>query len=153
MECGYTLKIQFLEAFKPALIQHVQPLARALRGKSALYAFLTPPGSMGLRVHRDASFLVVYQVHGSKNWNVWEPSDLSQVPSTADLVPNPNGSKHCITLDAGDAMFIPYGWPHAARAAGEEASLHLTWTIDTLSPHHLSSFLNRFLRYVRARGC
>lgn len=143
LEEGNTLKLQFLEVFRPDLLSAVRQLDVALHGKSTLYGFLTPPGTRGLSVHRDASSVVVYQVSGRKSWHVWRPDDASEVPSKAGLVPTPSGEEITFTLEPGDAMFLPFGWPHAAEAIDDEASFHLTWTIDHLSPEGFLSFTSR----------
>jgi hypothetical protein len=143
LDSGFTLKVQFLETFAPNLLDLVAPLARLLKGSVTVYGFLTPPGTRSVNVHRDASSVVVLQLEGQKTWHVWEPPIGAEVPSVGRLEPAPPGAERSFTLNPGDAMFLPFGWPHAADGVGDAPSLHLTWTIDQLSPAALSSFLDR----------
>ena len=143
LDQGYTLKTQFLETYKPELIEMINPIQRTLRGRSTVYGFLTPADTRGLSVHRDASSVIVLQVEGRKSWHVWEPEPGSVVPSAAGLTSSPPGHEHTFTLAPGDAMFMPFGWPHAAEATGDGSSFHLTWTIDHLNPAQLGHFIDQ----------
>ena len=91
-------------------------------------AYCTPASSQGFGVHHDTHDVFVLQVSGHKRWRVYEP--VVELPlktqrwaaSDAQGVGEP---VHDITLQAGDTLYLPRGWPHEATAADAD-SLHIT---------------------------
>ncbi|AEW99775.1 JmjC domain-containing protein [Streptantibioticus cattleyicolor] len=83
-------------------------------------AYLTPPRAQGFGRHHDDHSVLVVQLHGSKRWEVFGPG--SQGPEAVVSA----------TLEAGDVLSIPAGFPHVAHTT-DEASLHLTIGLHTLS--------------------
>ena len=91
------------------------------------YGFLTPAGNQGMLPHRDASHVLVLQLSHRKNWELF--AHPGEVRGTAGLDVDPHdGPTHRFTLDAGDLLYLPHGWPHLARTP-DESSLHLTLTL------------------------
>ncbi|MFF2060220.1 JmjC domain-containing protein [Streptomyces sp. NPDC058200] len=83
-------------------------------------AYLTPPRAQGFDHHHDDHSVLVAQLHGSKRWEVFAPgSQQSEALVSA-------------TLEPGDVLSVPHGFPHVAYTA-DEASLHLTLGLHTLS--------------------
>ncbi|CAE8606078.1 unnamed protein product [Polarella glacialis] len=98
--------------------------------------YLTPPGSQAVRLHNDDQDVFLFQVWGSKRWTVRNAPQL--LPYTEEML-----GKDCpvpenlvgpplleFTMEAHDVLYIPRGYLHEA-ATGEEASLHITFTIPT----------------------
>jgi bifunctional lysine-specific demethylase and histidyl-hydroxylase NO66 len=76
-------------------------------------AYVTPPASRGLGVHRDTHDVFVLQVHGRKQWDVLDPDG------------GPGDRLVAAELAPGDCLYIPQRFPHAAWTAAT-ASVHLT---------------------------
>jgi hypothetical protein len=98
-----------------------------LRAPVSAHVFLTPPESRGFKPHRDGHGSLILQLHGSKDWEVYD--DVSGLqgprrtgPVTTHALP---GEPQTFTLTAGDVLYIPEWWVHAARASAQ-GSLHAT---------------------------
>ena len=90
-------------------------------------AYLTPAAAQGFAVHHDTHDVFVLQVSGRKRWRLYEP--VVELPlkgrrwaAATDSAGDPVAE---LTLEAGDTLFIPRGWPHEAMTTDVD-SLHLT---------------------------
>lgn len=108
---GATIVLQSLHRYWPPLTRFCRELELALTHPVQVNVYVTPPASRGLGVHHDSHDVFVLQVHGHKQWDVYEVG-TETMHIAADLQP-------------GDAMYIPKAFPHQARTA-ESASVHLT---------------------------
>ena len=94
--------------------------------------YVTPPHAQGLAMHFDDHDVVVLQLAGSKAWRVFPAACGAGLPRlfaarTAPCCDGAAPTEH--TLTAGDVLYIPRGFPHAA-ATRECASAHLTLAIE-----------------------
>ena len=94
--------------------------------------YVTPAHAQGLAVHFDDHDVVVLQLAGSKVWRVFPAVCGACLPRlfTARTAPRCDGAaptEH--TLTAGDVLYIPRGFPHAA-ATRDGPSTHLTLAIE-----------------------
>jgi lysine-specific demethylase/histidyl-hydroxylase NO66 len=90
-------------------------------------AYATPAASQGFGVHHDTHDVLVLQVAGAKRWRIYAPLlelPLKQQRWSADLG-DPGEPVEDLTLEAGDTLYLPRGWPHEATAADAD-SLHVT---------------------------
>ena len=110
---GATIVLQSLHRFWPPLSRFGRDLELALTHPVQVNAYITPPASQGLGVHRDEHDVFVLQVYGRKRWDVHDPDGRAEERLiVAELAP-------------GDCLYIPQRFPHAARTAAT-ASVHLT---------------------------
>jgi lysine-specific demethylase/histidyl-hydroxylase NO66 len=110
---GATIVLQSLHRFWPPLSRFGRDLELALTHPVQVNAYITPPASQGLGVHRDEHDVFVLQVYGRKRWDVHDPDGRPEERLiVAELAP-------------GDCLYIPQRFPHAARTAAS-ASVHLT---------------------------
>jgi len=90
--------------------------------------YLTPRNSQGFKTHYDDHDVFIMQIHGKKNWNLYqqavekpfrgEPFDSSEHEA---------GSLNLnFTMEPGDCLYIPRGYMHDATNVGSEPSLHIT---------------------------
>ena len=90
-------------------------------------AYYTPSSAQGFAVHHDTHDVFVLQVAGTKRWLWYEPvvelptGDQRFSPERHD----PGEPAADFTLEPGDTLYLPRGWPHEARTADSD-SLHLT---------------------------
>lgn len=115
---GATIVLQGLHRYWPPVTALCRDLEHVLTHAVQANAYITPPGSQGLRVHADRHDVFALQTTGRKQWVVYEDGD-EQAP-TLDA-----------TLEPGDSLYVPRGTPHAARTV-DEASVHLTIGISQL---------------------
>jgi bifunctional lysine-specific demethylase and histidyl-hydroxylase NO66 len=110
---GATIVLQSLHRFWPPLRRLGRDLELALTHPVQVNAYITPPASQGLGVHRDEHDVFVLQVYGRKRWDVHDPDG------------EPEDRLLVAELAPGDCLYIPERVPHAARTAAT-ASVHLT---------------------------
>ena len=124
---GHSIVLHSLENFHPAVAGFTQAMRHFFSANVLVNAYITPAGAQALHPHFDAHDVFIMQIEGSKNWRLYHsaaecPLLGSPQPSfsAADL-PEPVN----ITLQKGDALYIPRGWVHDAETT-DERSLHLT---------------------------
>ncbi len=128
---GSTVVLQGLHHTNPHLARVANNLALALDHPVQINAYLSPSSARGLDLHFDFHDVFVVQLGGSKRWRVWEP-----LPRTT----NPVKGRHSIaaprldelgdplldiTMRAGDCLYLPRGYPHAAETVDQHSD-HLT---------------------------
>jgi bifunctional lysine-specific demethylase and histidyl-hydroxylase NO66 len=116
-EQGATLVLQGMHRFWPPAADLCRDLEMTLGHPTQVNAYITPPGSRGLAVHRDSHDVFVLQAFGSKRWEVWEPGDRVEDPMPTPAIG--------VELHPGETLYVPKGSPHAARTQ-EAVSGHLT---------------------------
>jgi len=70
--------------------------------------------------HWDVMDVLVVQVHGNKQWRVWNTQEPYPVEIDASVAPDQE-----IEMAPGDVLFIPRGETHSAAVSGKH-SVHLT---------------------------
>jgi ribosomal protein L16 Arg81 hydroxylase len=160
---GVSLCFSALDQTHEELTKFVQGIAATtpLPGKIVTTCYLTPPAS-GSGMHFDSQHVFFMQVAGQKHWKVsrrtaWQdaPTNLyhSSLNSAAmkeslDAIgatvasPEETGLDE-ITLNTGDALYMPPGFWHEGRTS-DSHSLHYTLTFMPLAPWHLlAAYLRR----------
>lgn len=133
---GATIVFQGLQRSCPPLTRFCRSLELELTHAVQANAYVTPAGARGLGVHYDTHDVFVLQLAGTKAWTIHEPVVADPLPSqpwrgtAADAGP-PILS---VELAAGDCLYVPRGFLHAARAQ-EALSAHLTIGIVTTTWH------------------
>jgi lysine-specific demethylase/histidyl-hydroxylase NO66 len=129
---GATIVFQGLHRSCPPLTRFGRALEQELSHAVQVNAYVTPAGARGLGVHYDTHDVFVLQLAGTKAWSIHPPVLEDPLPSqpwkgTADDAGEPIMS---VELQAGDALYVPRGFLHSARAQ-EALSAHLTVGIVT----------------------
>ena len=124
---GATLVLQALHLHWPAAALYCRGLEAALGCPVQANAYLTPATSRGFAVHHDTHDVFVLQVSGRKSWRVYEP--VLELPLKqqrwSPRLGDPGPPTAAFTLEAGQTVYLPRGWPHEATTS-EDESLHLT---------------------------
>lgn len=125
---GASLAINHVNEHLPVLSELTWGMQEEL-GHSAIHAniYCSWPSHQGFKIHYDAHEVLVMQIHGQKEWFVFE--DTFKYPyrdEKSEYHKPPEGKPYinCI-LKPGDLLYIPRGHWHYAIAR-EEPSLHLT---------------------------
>ncbi|CAA9489742.1 MAG: hypothetical protein AVDCRST_MAG67-1270 [uncultured Solirubrobacteraceae bacterium] len=125
---GATIVLQALHLHWHAAAVYCRGLEVALGWPVQANAYCTPASSQGFGVHHDTHDVFVLQVCGHKRWRIHEPvvelplKSQRWSPADAGRLADPVLD---ITLQAGDTLYLPRGWPHEATAADAD-SLHIT---------------------------
>jgi lysine-specific demethylase/histidyl-hydroxylase NO66 len=139
LACGATVVLQGLHRLWPPLIDFVRSMVDDLGHPVQANAYVTPPGSRGFDAHFDVHDVFVLQTAGTKHWTVHAPvhaDPLASQPWTdhRDAIARRVEDEPVIdaVLGPGDALYLPRGWVHSARALGE-LSIHLTIGVSSLT--------------------
>jgi lysine-specific demethylase/histidyl-hydroxylase NO66 len=136
---GSTVVLQGLHRLWPPLIEFADQLAADLGHPTQVNAYITPPSSRGFSPHYDVHDVFVLQVAGEKHWTIHEPvlrdplrtqpwNDwATEVAAAAEREPVIDA-----VLEPGDALYLPRGYLHSARALGE-ISAHLTIGVHSVT--------------------
>jgi lysine-specific demethylase/histidyl-hydroxylase NO66 len=135
-EAGATIVLQALHRHWLPLARFCRSLEQDLTHPVQANAYVTPAAAQGLAVHHDTHDVFVLQVGGRKRWSVHTPVvelPLRSQPWSSSMGPAADPLLD-LELAPGDCLYIPRGFPHAARAQ-EGVSAHvtigvLTWTGD-----------------------
>lgn len=122
---GHTVVVNRIDQLSVRVAELANTLAESLEVDVGVNAYFTPPGSQGFATHADDHDVFVWQVAGSKEWTVWEPSvNLPTMPVMPTEDPREPPAFR-FALREGSLLYLPRGWLHRGRseAAG---SLHLT---------------------------
>ena len=114
-DAGATIVFQGMHRYWYPLARFCRQLELALGHPVQANAYVTPPGSQGLRAHEDEHDVFVLQSYGTKAWRIYERHDLP--PSRPPLID--------AAVSPGDALYIPEGFPHEGSTQ-QQASVHLT---------------------------
>jgi bifunctional lysine-specific demethylase and histidyl-hydroxylase NO66 len=140
---GTTVVLQALHRTWPAVIAFTAQLAEDLGHPVQANAYVTPPQSQGFSAHYDVHDVFVLQLAGRKHWTVHapvHPHPLRGQPWNDHARAVRERAQQEPVLDAvlepGDALYLPRGWLHAARALGE-VSAHLTVGVHVVTRHAL----------------
>jgi ribosomal protein L16 Arg81 hydroxylase len=125
---GATIVLQALHLHWHAAALYCRGLEAELGWPVQANAYCTPASSQGFGVHHDTHDVFVLQVSGHKRWRIYEP--VLELPLKSQRWSGEDGRRageplHDITLQAGDTLYLPRGWPHEAAAAAAD-SLHIT---------------------------
>ncbi len=127
---GATLVLQSVHRMHPPVARFCRELAGELGHATQCNAYVTPGGEhQGFDFHHDTHDVFVLQVSGRKRWIVHQPVVRlplsSQAEAGAHLVPDGAEPLLDVELEAGDALYLPRGYVHAALTT-DEHSVHLT---------------------------
>jgi ribosomal protein L16 Arg81 hydroxylase len=112
---------------------------RACSGHPAIASiFITPASEVGLKIHEDPLDTFVFQLAGKKTWEVFDrpPGWMTKGSLSREQV---GDVRLQVTLSEGDALYIPRGCPHVARA--DSLSMHLSVGIHILTVRALLAAL------------
>ena len=125
---GWTISLNGMQEHLLGLRQLCASAEAAFSAPFQTNLYLTPPGAQGFVPHWDTHDVFVLQVHGSKDWTLYDtPIELPLVGQSFDEhKPAPGPISAEFTLHAGDLLYCPRGLMHAAHAASD-ISLHITF--------------------------
>jgi hypothetical protein len=123
---GVSVVVNTIDESFPGIGHLAAAIERELGLQTWVNAYLSFSKGSALKPHRDWHDVLITQIHGSKQWRIWN-ADMAypvgkMVLSKVDASLPPD---QVIELAPGDVLFIPRGEPHAAAVASD-VSVHLT---------------------------
>jgi ribosomal protein L16 Arg81 hydroxylase len=123
LDQGLTLNINAVETILPAVSDLCTGLSRELNGWVSASVYLTPPSSRGLASHFDAHDVIVLQLQGEKDWQVF--GRQADQPAKSQNVQPIGSPLLAVTLRQGDSLYVPRGFVHKVATTARH-SLHIT---------------------------
>jgi len=147
---GMGLLFNEAQKISPLLVEWLEKIKKDLGLSQMTYArsliYATPDGK-GTAAHFDQNINFVYQVHGTKVWNMARNNDLVNplTRHTMGTMPDPemmgyleaplptSMPKEVVTyeLRPGSVLFVPRGYWHSTEAEGDALALNFTFTAPT----------------------
>jgi cupin superfamily protein len=144
---GATVVLQALHRNWPPIATLACDLTLELGHPVQVNAYVTPPGAQGFAAHYDVHDVFVLQFAGEKRWIVHEPvleAPLRTQPWTQRreevIAATETEPALDVVLRAGDALYLPRGWIHAAESE-DAISGHLTVGIHVVTRQSLAHAL------------
>ncbi len=133
---GATIVFQGLHRSCPPITRFCRRLELDLSHAVQANAYVTPAGSQGLGVHYDTHDVFVLQLAGAKQWSIYPPVLDDPLPSQPWKGTATDAGEPCLSVDlqAGDCLYVPRGFLHAAQAQ-HDLSAHLTIGVVTTTWH------------------
>ncbi|MFI8991533.1 JmjC domain-containing protein [Streptomyces antimycoticus] len=126
-------------------------LSSALRASCGTTVFHTPAHNPGLGWHRDGQHVIAVQIAGSKEWQVEKNAPSHWWTSGPLVADRPDTDLAHVTLRRGEALYMPPGAAHTARAT-DESSTHVSFVVQEPETKDLTlAIFERATRGVRAR--
>jgi uncharacterized RmlC-like cupin family protein len=128
---GYSMLIKDASFFSGRLQRLCTALQRRLSAFVQANVYLTPPRAQGFALHHDTHDTLILQLDGTKTWRIHRP--LIELPIESQPFHGKDDDPRVVlerevTLEAGDTLYIPRGFAHAA-ATSASRSLHLTFAL------------------------
>jgi histone arginine demethylase JMJD6 len=150
---------------QPAWIQpnwlEVEPLASLIRAVSPQWLrwcelFISGPGTRFPFVHIDRHMTHAWcvQIFGRKQYFAWPPRPGFQAADCRDryLEVFFDTEPFLGTLDPGDAIFIPAGWPHTAQSVTTSIGVSGSWVNESNWREFSDDFFATKVRSALLRG-
>lgn len=124
---GGSIVMNQLHRFVPALAALCRDVEREVSCPIQTNIYLTPRESQGLRVHYDSHDVLVLQVHGTKQWTLYDTAVALPLrgQSFGDNPVEPGPVSREFEMRPGDTLYLPRGLMHQAQTTSSE-SLHIT---------------------------
>ncbi|GHA10472.1 hypothetical protein GCM10008090_20110 [Arenicella chitinivorans] len=133
-ENGSTIIFENLDRNHLQLAKLIRNLENELHIDLRTNVYLTPAQATGFKAHWDTHCVLVMQVHGTKQWEIYDnPVPLPTENQKYD--PETGAKAQHITsflMEEGDIAYIPRGFVHKASAQ-DQASLHVTMGLRPLA--------------------
>lgn len=133
---GDSIRLTSAQDFWPSLRELNTRVGAFLDADTNSNLYVTPPGAQGFPIHADGHDVFVVQLDGSKAWRVFEPEYRMPVFSLEHMGTMRSKLRaryeetelqihSSPTLEAGDCLYIPRGFPHCATS-GPRGSVHVS---------------------------
>lgn len=169
---GYLIGKDMLKLL-PSLLDDIRfPHYHAIDKMTDRLFFMSPTGAF-TQLHNDRAHNLHAMVVGRKRWQIWSPSFdkamkiiphefIWSVQSVHDLLPNgakgmderPGGlePEYDIMLEAGEMLYLPYGWWHRVLTVEPSIATNLWWWTWPMFIKRAPSIVPRiFTNRVRTR--
>jgi bifunctional lysine-specific demethylase and histidyl-hydroxylase NO66 len=126
MRQGYTLTVAGVQKYSTGIRRLCFGLESELSHHINANIYFTPPSSQGFASHFDDHDVLVLQLEGEKEWQVFgrQADDYRRGPQNVALADDSVPLLTC-RLKTGDSLYVPRGFVHSAAAA-DQPSIHVS---------------------------
>jgi Cupin superfamily protein len=124
LDNGYSLVLYDMQEISEGLYELCTGLHKELSHQVRTNVYYTPRQARGLNPHIDDHDVIILQVHGAKNWRIFDHRANVERPQNVPIAPGQIPSLEA-RLENGDALYIPRGFVHCAATA-DDPSVHVT---------------------------
>jgi hypothetical protein len=145
---GYSVVLNWVQYRSTAVAQLAEAFEASLGFRASVNMYHTPGRGGAFAPHYDWNDVFVLQLNGSKAWAVWEPvvalprSDERRIEDE-QLKAALGTPAMDLVLKPGDILYLPRGYPHAAKNLQQETSTHLTVAVHAYVYETVEGFLQR----------
>jgi ribosomal protein L16 Arg81 hydroxylase len=127
---GATLIVDHIHELSARIAAIAALLEEAFRVVAGANAYIAIGGHLAFGLHWDTHDTLILQISGRKRWRVFEPTVVHPLASDGGrAVPEPSGPPIWEgVLNAGDMLYMPRGWWHAAVPDGGD-TVHVTFSL------------------------
>lgn len=134
---GATIVVNGLDRHVKSIREIATQLSEELLCNVNVNAYLTPSHCKGFRAHSDAHDVLVFQLNGTKYWDIESHALHNQFPTAGKRnFEKRKTSIASIKMTPGSLLYLPRGIVHEAKAA-DTTSLHLTFGLNRTTWHDL----------------
>ncbi|HEY1177339.1 MAG TPA: cupin domain-containing protein [Phytomonospora sp.] len=126
LAAGAAVKFNRLELWSPVVAALASEIGAACGRKVKVWGFLSPHAQRLVPSHRDPAHVVAVQLDGRKGWILGGPCPEGAWSAMSAPVP---GEETRVELEAGDILYLPYGYAHCA-AAETSSSFHISFALE-----------------------
>ncbi|PIQ56288.1 MAG: hypothetical protein COW02_01400 [Comamonadaceae bacterium CG12_big_fil_rev_8_21_14_0_65_59_15] len=153
LQAGANLKIQRFATVCPKVLDVVNGVTSWLGFMTSANGYFSFGQQRGLPVHWDSHDVLAVQLMGSKHWKIYQPTmalPLKMHRHQAGQLPTLQTPVLELTLQAGEALYLPRGWWHDVTPVKGVKTLHialglhpplvpdfLAWLLDKLTVQQL----------------
>ncbi|MFF3015789.1 JmjC domain-containing protein [Streptomyces sp. NPDC057939] len=149
LDDGGTISVRQLQTIKPSLSLLQREIQEETGCLAHVNAYMTPPGSQGLKYHYDPYVTLIVQLAGRKAWPLHPPFVENPMKEHGNFLGRgfTEDERHYLantppsqtfTLEPGDVLWLPRGYVHSPHTVGDETSLHLTFALKERTFHWLA---------------
>lgn len=120
---------------------YCRALEKELSVKVWANLYVSPPKSRGFGIHQDTHDVIVIQLAGKKNWQIY-PREENHGPRKPGLDDIPEAE---FELKENELLYLPKNYPHMAFAADDGPSVHLSLGLEGL---YWSDLVNQFAKKI-----
>ena len=140
---GASIVVNFVQRSIPQIRQLSVAIERELGIFTNVNAYLSFFKGGAFKPHWDKMDVLVLQVHGNKQWRIWNTELPYPIEGKLNVNLNATPDQE-VEMAPGDVLFIPRGEPHSA-AVSSKHSVHLSIGLESLTGIN-------FIDYVRKKA-
>jgi hypothetical protein len=150
LDAGSTLVIDSIDELVPHINESALALSAIVGEWTQAHLYASKGATPAFAPHWDILDVLVVQVEGEKQWDIYGPSVRHPIDASTDPDNScPDQPIWSTVLHPGDVLYMPRGWFHGVRGTGG-TSIHLSYGFQRRTGLLYLGWLAGFARHVEA---